>query len=73
MITAPTKVRIKASSEIDNKEDIPGDFEEKLSDPVAYACSVKGINKNRLDTNRRSRRATMVPIHQKRLSIKLFL
>ncbi len=46
MITAPSNVRIKASSEIDNKEDIPGDFEKKLSDPEAYARWVKGINKN---------------------------
>jgi hypothetical protein len=73
MIKAPSNVRIKASSEIDNKEDIPGDFEKKLSDPAAYAIWVKGINENMLDTNRRSRRLTMVPIHQKRLSIKLFL
>jgi hypothetical protein len=64
MIKAPSNVRIKASSEIDNKEDIPGDFEKKLSDPAADASWVKGINKNMLDTNRRSRRLTMVPIHQ---------
>ena len=73
MIAAPSNVRIKASNDIDNREGTPGDLEKKLSEPEANAGCVKGIIKTRPDANRISRRVAMVPIHQKRLSIKLFL
>jgi hypothetical protein len=72
-MTAPINVRTKVSSEIANREGIPGDPEKKLSEAEASAGCVKGIINTRPDTNRISRRVTMVPIHQKPLSIKLFL
>jgi hypothetical protein len=68
---APSSVRIKASRDTEKKEVAPGDFRRKLFKPKENTVRGKSINKTVTNTNSKSRRVTMVPIHQKRLSMKL--